>query len=677
MGSVTAAAAAESHVPSLTSGPASPPAPRLAHVPALDGLRGVAVLVVVAFHLHRLQGGFLGVDLFFVLSGYLITSLLLVEHAGSGAVRLGRFWARRARRLLPALLLMLLGVTLLVGRLTPPGERPLIRGDALSTLGYAANWHAMADDASYWDMFVQPSPLDHMWSLAIEEQFYVVWPLLAAGLLALAARRGRRGPTFVAVVAGAGAVASFAVMAATYSELDTSRAYYGTDARLGPTLLGVALAALTAASARRTLPDGDTTAGTGRSGVRQSDKAAPLARRAAAVVAVAVAMWCLVAINGRGAAYYRGGLVVFALASITLVHLTVTDRRGVLSRILAVRPLVALGVISYGVYLWHWPVIVYATPGRTGLDGVALDAARVATTLALALASFWLVEQPVRRGRPRGWRAPTVLAGAAGAVAVAVLVVTAGAAHVPGTDVALGGAYDPADTPGSLYPDDPAPGAPRILLVGDSGPTYLGPALLAEAEQQGVEAASVPIPFCSVVEPEGVTRWPDGSIVTHPPCHKERRRTWAAALERFHPDVVVYYLASVGGMTEDRYQGRWVHDCDDDYDRWMIQQLGRDVHVLGARGATVVLATSPEPPFAVQAGGEVEASFACRRVSYDTIAAARPGTQVIDMAAVVRQAGGEDLQSMFRDVVHLSDAGAAEVATWLVPTALALAPPAP
>src|SRR5262245_60370628 len=288
----------QSPSPAPAIGTTSAPTPRLRHVPALDGLRGVAVLVVVAFHLNRLQGGFLGVDLFFVLSGYLITSLLLVEHAGSGAVRLGRFWARRARRLLPALLLMLVGVTLLVGRLTAPGERPLIRGDALSTLGYVANWHAMAHDVSYWDMFVQPSPLDHMWSLGIEEQFYVVWPLIAAGLLALAARRGRRGPTLVAAVAGAGAVASFAVMAATYSELDTSRAYYGTDARLGPTLLGVALAALMAARARRTVPDGDDAAGTVRSTVGEPDQAAPLARRAAAVVAAAVVVGCFVAVNG-------------------------------------------------------------------------------------------------------------------------------------------------------------------------------------------------------------------------------------------------------------------------------------------------------------------------------------------------------------------------------------------
>ena len=677
MGRETAATVVDTQPPSPSppTEPTPASAPRLRHVPALDGLRGVAVLVVVAFHLDRLQGGFLGVDLFFVLSGYLITSLLLVEHAGSGAVRLGRFWARRARRLLPALLLMLVGMTLLVGTLTPAGERPLLRGDGLATLGYAANWQAMADDVGYWDIFVQPSPLDHMWSLAIEEQFYVVWPLLAAGLLALAARRGRRGPPLVAAVAGAGAVASFAVMAATYSELDTSRAYYGTDARLGPTLLGVALAALTVARARHRLPDGDAGAGTLRPDAPPAARAAPLARRAAAAVAVVAAAWCVVTIDGRGAAYYRGGLVVFALASITLVHLAVTNGRGVLGRTLAARPLVALGVVSYGVYLWHWPVIVYATPERTGLDGMALDAARIAATLALAFVSFRFVEQPVRRGWPRGWRAPTALAAAAGAVAVAVLVVTAGTARVPGTDVALGGESATADPAESLYPPAVSPGAPRILLVGDSGPFYLGPALLAEAEEQGAEAASESDSFCSVVEPEGVTRWPDGNIVANPPCHDERRERWAAAVARFDPDVVVYYLASVGGMADARYQGRWVHECDPGYDRWMTEELGRDVDILRAEGANVVLATTPRPPFVSRVGPEAEASLACRRSTYDAIAAARLGTHVVDMARTVREAQGRHEESMFRDIVHLSDVGAAEVAAWLVPTVLPFARP--
>ncbi|HEX6569750.1 MAG TPA: acyltransferase, partial [Acidimicrobiales bacterium] len=179
----------------------APPTPvpaRLHREPALDGLRGLAVVAVVVFHLGHIDGGFLGVDLFFVLSGFLITSLLVTEHRRHGAIDLRAFWVRRARRLLPALLLTLAGVGALLAALTPAADRPRFRGDALATLGYAANWQAMADDVGYWDMFARPSPLDHMWSLAIEEQFYLLWPPLVLGLLVLARRRTGGGRRLVA-----------------------------------------------------------------------------------------------------------------------------------------------------------------------------------------------------------------------------------------------------------------------------------------------------------------------------------------------------------------------------------------------------------------------------------------------------------------------------------------------
>jgi len=210
--------------------------PKLEHVPALDGLRGIAVVGVLAFHLGHLRGGYLGVDLFFVLSGYLITSLLLVEWEHTGRIGLGAFWSRRARRLLPALFL-LIGAVAVYAWTSPPAIVPgALRGDALATLGYVANWHAVLAHHGYWELFAAPSLLAHTWSLAIEEQLYVVWPLVVV----VALRFGRRAVLWTALAL---AVASALTMIVIHGAGDdTARAYYGTDTRAAAVLIGAALA---------------------------------------------------------------------------------------------------------------------------------------------------------------------------------------------------------------------------------------------------------------------------------------------------------------------------------------------------------------------------------------------------------------------------------------------------
>ena len=164
-------------------------APTIEPIPALDGLRGVAVAGVLAFHAGLLPGGYLGVDLFFVLSGFLITSLLVAEHAREGRIRLGAFWARRARRLIPALFTALALAGLHAATLARPDELARIRADALASLIYVTNWRAVVVGNEYWALFRAPSPLEHLWSLAIEEQFYVAWPPLVSAALALGLRR--------------------------------------------------------------------------------------------------------------------------------------------------------------------------------------------------------------------------------------------------------------------------------------------------------------------------------------------------------------------------------------------------------------------------------------------------------------------------------------------------------
>src|SRR5260370_13714265 len=190
-----------------------------ARVRALDGLRGAAVVAVLLFHAGHLVGGYLGVDLFFVLSGFLITGLLLAEWEHTGEMRLRAFWARRARRLLPALVAMLCGVVAYAAFAAHAIQLGAIRSDSLATLGYVANWHSIIGGHSYWDVFSAPSPLNHTWSLAIEEQFYLLWPLIVVGL-AVGTRRDRlpRRVFAVALVGAAGLGALAVILAVSVAD---------------------------------------------------------------------------------------------------------------------------------------------------------------------------------------------------------------------------------------------------------------------------------------------------------------------------------------------------------------------------------------------------------------------------------------------------------------------------
>ena len=229
-------------------------------VPALDGLRAIAVTGVMLYHggAPLAGGGFLGVNVFFVLSGFLITSLLLGEWTKRLTIRLGQFWTRRARRLLPALLLMLVGVAIYAKVFATPGEFANLRLDSLSTLFYVANWHFIFAGANYFSQTAQPSPVSHMWSLAIEEQFYIVWPPVALVLLHLGRRlqpSRRLWPVFAVAVVGA-AASALDMRLSYYGGASITRLYEGTDTRCQDVLVGAAMAIGMAmwAQHRRALP---------------------------------------------------------------------------------------------------------------------------------------------------------------------------------------------------------------------------------------------------------------------------------------------------------------------------------------------------------------------------------------------------------------------------------------
>ena len=351
------------------------------HWPALDGVRALAVAAVIVYHARPgwLPGGFMGVDVFFVLSGFLITSLLLREQRGTGRVGLRAFWMRRARRLLPALYVLLALVLSWEVAMRLTGATQL-RWDALAAFGYATNWFLIGHQQSYFAAFSAPDALQHLWSLAVEEQFYLVWPLLfALGLLR------RRGALVAVCTAAAG---STLLCAFLYNPLgDPSRVYYGTDTHAAGLLIGAALALLHARAWPRV-----------KRGHRPS--------RRAVVVALSVGCTALAAL-GAGFALlgetqplvYRGGLSLMALGAAALIGVLLHPAGRLLASAFAWRPLRWVGLRSYGIYLWHWPVLVATSPhGDPGGAALPLTGAQVAASVALAALSYRYVETPVRSG---------------------------------------------------------------------------------------------------------------------------------------------------------------------------------------------------------------------------------------------------------------------------------------
>ncbi|SES07055.1 Peptidoglycan/LPS O-acetylase OafA/YrhL, contains acyltransferase and SGNH-hydrolase domains [Lentzea xinjiangensis] len=340
------------------------------HLAALDGLRGVAILGVLLFHTGRLvPGGFLGVDLFFALSGYLITDLLLREADRTGTVSLTAFWGRRVRRLLPALSVVLVVVTVVVWVVAPDDVVRTTLADGPWVQLNLVNWHLLAESASYWDRFAADRVFEHLWSIAVEEQFYVVWPLLVLAV----ARRGRRVHRQVALTAALVCAGSLALMIVVLDPADPTRVYTGTDTRAFSLLLG-------AAAATRPVRD---------------VLARATGRWAGALMVLLVAgigtTWLLA--DGVNSVWlFTGGLFAHSLCSALLIALCARNRHAPVARTLSWQPLRWLGQISYSLYLWHWPVFVLFDPeagwGRTALA--------CAVSIGVAALSKYFVEDPIR-----------------------------------------------------------------------------------------------------------------------------------------------------------------------------------------------------------------------------------------------------------------------------------------
>jgi peptidoglycan/LPS O-acetylase OafA/YrhL len=548
---------------------------RLPHQPALDGIRALAVAAVLAYHagLPWARGGFLGVDAFFVLSGYLISSLLLLEWRARGTIALSAFWGRRARRLLPALFLMLIGVAAYALVFAAPDEIGKLRGDALATLGYVANWRPLFSGQSYFDQFAVPSPLRHTWSLAIEEQWYAVWPLLLLVLLRL--RRGSLG-SLLAVSLLMIAGSAFLMGWLYHPGADPSRVYYGTDTRAQSLLVGAALAMLLL-----------------QRGPVRSNPARHILQTAALVCAVGLG-WVWATASGDSVFLYRGGFLLLAGAVAVVIAASVQPKAGPIGRLLSLPPLRGLGLISYGVYLWHWPVYLVLTPDRTGWDGYGLFAARVLVTLAIAAASYKVIEMPIRRGALRQWRASWALAPAtAVGLAVALVLVTRGGAPALFLSASPSGAMP---LPSSISQPDgtgAAVSAPiRVMAVGDSvglsmawGLERVGPAWgLSIWNKGGVGCGFLP----GDEELDAYGKWSTTKADT---C-RDWRSAWSSDVDAFQPDVVVI-LFGPWDTLDLKVGDRVLVVGTPEWEAYALQELSHTVDVLSARGARVMLLTSP------------------------------------------------------------------------------------
>ncbi|MFC7146946.1 acyltransferase family protein [Cohnella cellulosilytica] len=354
-------------------------------MPGLDGLRALSVLAVIAYHLDLgwAPGGLLGVGVFFVLSGYLITDQLLSEWRRSRRIDLAGFWIRRARRLLPAMLLML-ACTALWLLLFDRSRLTELQGDFVSAALYFHNWWLIFHEVSYFESFGPPSPIGHLWSLAIEEQFYLLWP----PLLILGVRVARRRGGLIALLL-AGALVSAAAMALLYVPgLDPSRVYYGTDTRVFALLIGAALAA-----------------------AWPSDGAGErIPRRfrtyldAAGAISLAAIVWMIATTGEYDGFLYEGGLALLSvLSALTIAALTLPS--GLLAFAFGSKPLKWIGVRSYSLYIWHYPVIALTSPSiDTGGPEPVRVVLQLAASFVLASLSWKYVEEPIRRGALREWR---------------------------------------------------------------------------------------------------------------------------------------------------------------------------------------------------------------------------------------------------------------------------------
>jgi peptidoglycan/LPS O-acetylase OafA/YrhL len=605
-----------------------------------------------------MHAGFLGVDVFLVLSGFLITLLLTQEILRTGTVDRRAFWTRRARRLLPALFAVIIAVGVYAIFFATAAERSQIRGDALASLFYVQNWHLILQGQSYFAQFGTPSPLRPMWSLAIEEQWYIVWPLLFLFLWRVT--RGRLAR--VAAITAGLALASAALMLAMYhAGQDPSRVYYGTDTRAQALLIGAVLAFVYA--------------------VRPRSIHAPyrLLTQVFGVLGLVYLAREVLVSTDQSVGLYRGGFTLVAVAAAALIAGAMT--RGPLRSALSIKPLVLVGVISYGLYVWHWPLYLVLTPARTGLSGSALLVLRFAAAFAVATVSYVALERPIRRGKMHWVTRPTRWA-PVGAVLVLTCVLVGTSTIFPAAGSASANALANLNTGtvsqleklGSAK-DKPAPGATRVLIAGDSvAYTLMWEGLPKDLETKAwVQGAA--IIGCGIEDGDGISQ---GIRMPQPAVCETRDAIYEKAVRRTQPQVSVLMIGA-WDLYDRVVDGKPIrfgtHASELNFDR----QFDRARSILTSTGAPLVLLTSPcfsPSDRALGQWGEEERAQPWRVDWLNTVirrySAAHPAdTTVYDLHAILcpggRYAGSIGGQQVRDDGIHFTKAGASYTYERLIP----------
>lgn len=620
-------------------------------IPALEGLRGLAVIGVLLFHDDRLVGGFLGVDLFFVLSGFLITGLLIDERRRTGTIALTSFWRRRARRLLPALLALVAVMIPVMYWLGSPSQLKSAREGAFPALLYMSNWQQIGEGADYWALFSDPSPMTHLWSLAVEGQFYLFWPVVF-----YAVTRRQNWRRWIGVVTLAGIVASATALVVLYEPSNVSRAYIGSDTRVAAILFGALLAIVA-------VPDLVSRSADHR------PKLTAVSTEVLHVALVAGIAWSWLTVDGTGDGLYRGGMLVHSVAAGLLISTVGLRRPTMVQRVCSWRALTAIGAISYSLYLWHWPVFLILNEDRLGTDGLPLSMLRWAVSICAALASYRLVETPIRRRQWLTTNRSLFTAGglAIGAIAVMVIaipspdttpaafdpdsIVTATATSLETATAVSGVPLVPA-TPNSVQSDTDVEGenAPvatepsatlpvrrisTVMWQGDSVAFDAAPGIVAALSAAGLSAENVTAVGAGLVDPT-----PEFHSLAY----------FGDPIVARQPDVVIFQLSGWdAGHTEPEQRSAFA----------AYTELVLDT------SATLVFVTPP-PVDATRVASNVD----FMQQLAESLAAERPDrVSVWDSAALwgpfAYDTNGDGVPERKRDGVHVCPQGSAVMGAWL------------